>query len=146
MEKLRDTLLLTDKGVLKAAVVAVLSAKLFKNLTTNKDFYFDVFKFNTKNYNTDKKYGLNPEDLDPAVGDFLSDVYSKLNLAYKKIFEKLNLIPTFNTSHIPLEVKWVHEYKKKYGNTYNSKNKITTRELLQPLSESEKNTVRLKFV
>ena len=133
MENLKNTLLLTDKTVLKTAIVTVLLSKVVKNLTTNRDFYSDVFKFNSRKCDVEKTYSLNPEDLDPSVGAFLADVYTDLKMSYKDIFKKLNMTSTFNTEYIPLEVKFVKEYIKKYGKVFNAKNKITKQELLRPL-------------
>jgi hypothetical protein len=145
MENLKNTLLLTDTSVLKTAIATVLLSKVVKEVSYNKEHYTDILKLDFKSYSIDKNYGLHYWDLAPEIGYWLCDIYEELNMPYEKIFNILNMEKTFSITHSPLQVKYVVEYIKKYGNEYKKINKITKQELMNPLSDQEKQKIKLLF-
>lgn len=145
MENLKNTLLLTDKQVLKTAIATVLVSKVIKEVSYNKEHYTDMLKLDFKSHFIDKNYGLHYWDLAPEIGYWLCDMYEKLNVSYEKIFNMLNMEKTFSIAYSPLQVKYVVEYIKKYGNEYKNINKITEKELMTPLSDQEKQKIKLLF-
>ena len=108
----------------------------------NKEFYDDIIKFNCFN---SIRPALPPVGRRVSFGNPPSEALEVIDKVYKMwrhtetrdIFTRLGTAPTGVNQYSPVEGKWAFEYIRRFGYTYDAKNKLSLAELIKPLSSSE---------
>lgn len=135
-------LLLANKHVRNTALVAAGIKQIGENYKFNAKYFEDFVNFNFFNGQKIKKSSkfISAGNLPKREREKVAELYAKLLKKYSitKIYAKLNLPQSPTNKSSPLETKWVFEYFKKFKSwDYKSKNNISRREILTPLTTQE---------
>jgi len=131
---------LANPGTLGYVVATKAVGHIIQTAEINKDFIGDFAKFNFCGIPTSKEIvKRSPIDKPRRVREKLLKYYTKYfrGKSMKDIAKKLNIRMKQLVRVNVLECKWEYEYRRAYGNEYHSRNVVTSRMLLRPLTGTE---------
>ncbi len=140
-QQISPILLLGNSHVRKTALAAAAIKHVGESYQFNSKFFEDFIDFNFCNgqkYQKTQKEIVSPGNLPTEIRKKVMKLYAKFKkYPIAKVFAKLNIPITLTNKNSPLETKWAFEYYKKFNTwEYHAKNRVSSYEILRPLSSA----------